>query len=67
MSNWGLIYWDENTHRWIWRTYKGHIQLKEGPLDTAQNRKLPEPTLCKAFQQKVSNRITTRDIVVVDF
>ena len=67
MSKWALIYWDENTHRWTWRTYEDHIPLKEGSLDTAQDRELPEPTLCAAFQQQVSNRILTSDIVVDNF
>ncbi len=67
MGKWALIYWDENTHHWIWRTYEDHIPLKEGPLYTAQDWKLPEPTLCTAFQQQVSNRIPTSDIVVKNF
>lgn len=67
MSKWALIYWDENTHRWIWRTYEDHIPLKEGPLDVAQDQGLPEPTLCTAFQQQVSNLIPTSDIVVDNF
>jgi hypothetical protein len=64
MSEWALIYWDETSHRWLWRTYEDHIPLKEGPLDATRDRQLPEPNLYKAFQQQVSNHILSGDIVV---
>jgi hypothetical protein len=67
MSKWGLVYWDEDANRWLWRTYEDHIPLKEGPLDAAQNRKLKEPTLYTVFRQQVSNHIPTSEIVVIDF
>jgi hypothetical protein len=67
MSKWGLVYWDEDSNRWLWRTYEDHIPLKERPLDAAQNRKLTEPTLYTVFRHQVSNLIPTSEIVVVDF
>jgi hypothetical protein len=67
MSKWGLVYWDEDSNRWLWRTYEDHIPLLEGPLDAARNRKLKKPTLYTVFRRQVSNRIPTNEIVVVDF